>query len=92
MRPCQARAAWEAKDFNMKITSLKSYTSRDLYGTLECEHCGTSDKLVGGYDDGHWHNKVLPAFHCQQCGKNRAGELRSAEVTARNEAAGVNGI
>ncbi|WP_312905427.1 hypothetical protein [Stutzerimonas nitrititolerans] len=76
----------------MKITSLKGSMGRDLYGTMECEHCGTSDKLFGGYDDGHWHNNVLPAFHCKACGKNRSGELHSAEVTARNQANGVNGI
>lgn len=76
----------------MKITSLKGAVGRDLYGTIECEHCQSEQPLRGGYDDGHWHNKVLPAFHCMSCGKNRSGELHSPEVTARNHAAGVNGI
>ena len=75
----------------MKITNLTSI-GRDLYGMLECEHCGVTAKLSGGYDDAHWHNNVLPAFHCGACGKNRAGELPSPEVTARNRANGVNGI
>lgn len=76
----------------MKIVNIKPGNGRDLYGTIQCEHCGNSDKLVGGYNDGHWHEKVLPAFHCKTCGKNRAGETPSPQVTARNQANGVNGI
>ena len=76
----------------MRIKSLKGSMGRDLYGKLECEHCGAEDELRGGYDDGHWHNRVLPAFHCKGCGANRAGEQPSPEVTARNQANGVNGI
>lgn len=76
----------------MKIISLKNGNGRDLYGKLQCEHCDAIEELRGGYDDGHWHNRVLPAFHCEACGKNRAGEQHSPEVTARNQANGVNGI
>lgn len=76
----------------MKIRELKSVRSRDLYGTIECEHCKHVDDLKGGYDDYHWHNLVLPAFHCVACGRNRAGEEKSLEVAARNEAQGVYGI
>lgn len=76
----------------MNVTSLKPTSGRDLYGKMACEHCGTVEDLRGGYDDGHWWDKVLPAFHCGSCGKNRAGELRSEEVTKANQANGVNGI
>lgn len=76
----------------MKITAINPGNGRDLYGALQCEHCGANDKLFGGYDDSHWHNNVLPAFHCKSCGKNRGGELLTPEVTARNRAKGVNGI
>lgn len=76
----------------MKIISLKNSIGRDLYGMLQCEHCGAEQKLSGGYDDAHWHNRVLPALHCAACGLNRAGEAKSPEVTARNQANGVNGI
>ena len=71
----------------MKIISLDQGNGRDLYGMMKCEHCNTSARLSGGYNDAFWHEKVLPAFHCKECGKNRAGELRSDEVTARNIAA-----
>lgn len=76
----------------MKISKLTTVIGRDLYGMLECEHCQFQVKLVGGYDDDHWHGKVLPAFYCGRCGKNRAGELKSEEVTARNVANGVYGL
>lgn len=76
----------------MKILNVKPVRGRDLYGDLVCEHCGAQGKLSGGYDDCHWHSKVLPAFHCEACGLNRAGEPRSISVQLRNEANGVNGI
>lgn len=76
----------------MMITCTKGSMGRDLYGVIKCEHCGVSDKLSGGYDDGYWHKNVLPAFHCKACGLNRAGELLSPEVTVRNQSIGVNGI
>lgn len=76
----------------MKIISLTPVRGRDLYGELQCEHCGAKGKLSGGYDDGHWHSNVLPAFHCEACGLNRAGEARSISVQLKNEANGVNGI
>ena len=73
----------------MQIKSMKPGTGRDLYGTLSCEHCGSEEKLVGGYDDAHWHNNVLPAQHCPTCRKNRAGDVPSPETHAANEAKGV---
>lgn len=76
----------------MKISSLKNGNGRDLYGTLTCEHCEAEEPLIGGYNDSHWHDRVLPAFHCGTCGKNRAGEQLTAEVTARNQSMDINGI
>lgn len=76
----------------MKIESIKPTSGRDLYGKLTCEHCGSLAELRGGYDDGHWHSDVLPAFHCAQCGLNRAGQLRSLETYNANQARGVNGM
>lgn len=76
----------------MKIKAISNRWGRDLYGTMECEHCGATEKLTGGYDDAHWHQNVLPTFHCQSCKKNRAGETPSAEVQVANEARGVYGV
>lgn len=76
----------------MKIISLRDGNGRDLYGMIQCEHCNVEDKLSGGYNDSFWHDKVLPAFHCKSCGKNRNGELKSDETTKQNELNGVNGL
>lgn len=73
----------------MRIKELKPGTGRDLYGSLECEHCGQVEKLSGGYDDAHWHRNVLPAVHCPSCRKNREGLVPSPETHAANEARGV---
>jgi hypothetical protein len=76
----------------MKILDLNGSIGRDLYGRLQCEHCHDIARLRGGYDDAFWHGKVLPALHCLKCGMNRAGQIKSQEVTASNQASGVNGI
>lgn len=69
-----------------------SFHNNDISGTLHCEHCDATKPIYNGYNDGHWWGKVLPAIHCHFCGKNRAGELTSEEVKARNVANGVYGI
>lgn len=76
----------------MHIFSLKLGNGRGLYGKLKCRHCNALEDLRGGYDDSRWHMNVLPAFHCKACGLNEDGEAKSPEVTARNQANGVNGI
>ena len=50
----------------MKIISLDQGNGRDLYGMMKCEHCNTSARLSGGYNDAFWHESVLPAFHCKE--------------------------
>lgn len=76
----------------MHLIKIENVRGRDFTGTLECEHCKAQAKLTSGYHDDHYHDKVIPAFHCDDCGRNRAGEFRSEEVTAKNVANGVNGV
>jgi hypothetical protein len=76
----------------MKIKNLKGGFSRDLYGKLECEHCAAESELSGGYNDGFWHDMVLPSMFCPSCGLNRNGDKRTPEVLAAIRAKGVNGI
>ena len=76
----------------MKIKTYLSHHSRDFTATLECEHCEATEKLNTGYDDGHYHNRVIPAFHCKACGANREGNQRTPEVVDAAHAMGVNGI
>lgn len=76
----------------MYIEAISNQYGNDLYGTLKCEHCGSTEKLSGGYNDHFWHSKVLPSFHCTSCRKNRAGDMPSPEVQHAAQADGVNGV
>jgi predicted RNA-binding Zn-ribbon protein involved in translation (DUF1610 family) len=52
----------------MKIKEIISQHRRDFRAVYECEHCGHTEK-GSGYDDGHFHNNVIPSMICQSCGK-----------------------
>lgn len=57
----------------MKIKEITDRIKNDIYGILECEHCGATRKFVG-YDDENYHKNVLPEFYCMKCGLNRKGD------------------
>lgn len=59
----------------MKIKEITWESRNDFKADLECEHCGHIQDLTNGYHDNYYHTKVIPAITCQQCGKNRAGEI-----------------
>lgn len=52
----------------MKIQKIISQHRRDFRAIYECEHCGHSEE-GSGYDDSHFHQNVIPAKKCTQCGK-----------------------
>lgn len=52
----------------MKIKSIEHQTRRDFYAIYECEHCGYEDR-GSGYDDANFHQNVIPAMKCPECGK-----------------------
>lgn len=60
----------------MKIHLLISQHRNDFVADMVCEHCGHTFRLNTGYDDTHYHEKVIPGMHCDECGRNRAGELK----------------
>lgn len=62
----------------MKITKILTQHRNDFTALIDCEHCGTEEKLTTGYHDEYYHTKVIPAMHCKnpECGKNRAGEVK----------------
>ena len=59
----------------MRIKQVTSQLGRDFCADMECEHCGHQSKLITGYDDNYYHQKVIPAMTCGSCGKNRSGEV-----------------
>lgn len=56
----------------MKIQKVTNTIGRDFWAIIECEHCNSTEKLSGGYNDSYYHNSVLPAIKCKACGKARA--------------------
>jgi C4-type Zn-finger protein len=64
----------------MTIKGITWEHGSDFHAILECEHCGNTQKLVTGYNDTFYRDKVIPAMVCNKCGKNRAGEEPGAIV------------
>lgn len=59
----------------MKIDKIVRQHRNDFSAELICEHCGNRQVLRYGYDDAHYHEKVIPTITCLSCKKNRAGEV-----------------
>jgi C4-type Zn-finger protein len=64
----------------MKIREILSQHHNDFTAMMECEHCVHTGKLTTGYHDANYHERVIPAMRCKECGKNRAGELEHTDA------------
>lgn len=53
----------------MKIKEITSMSRRDFRADMECEHCGSVEKGVSGYDDTYFHENVIPKMKCKKCNK-----------------------
>ena len=61
----------------MKIKTILTQHRNDFTATMECEHCGHEQHLSYGYNDGYYHNSVIPGMFCKGCGKARAGSVQT---------------
>ena len=52
----------------MRIKKILSRNRRDFSAIYECEHCESTSTGVG-YDDDHFHQKVIPKIVCSACGE-----------------------
>lgn len=52
----------------MYIKKKISQYRRDFQAVYQCEHCDW-EKQSSGYDDANFHQNVIPAMKCQECGK-----------------------
>jgi len=69
----------------MKIQKITSQLRRDFQAVYECEHCGFTRK-GSGYDDANFHERVIPAMVCAECGKSAGEDYRPlATKHAENE-------
>ena len=59
----------------MKIQKITGQHRRDFTAVYECEHCGYTYN-GSGYDDSYFHNTVIPAKKCPECGKTAASDYR----------------
>jgi primosomal protein N' len=55
----------------MKIKEITYQHRRDFTAIYECEGCGHTVK-GDGYDDANFHQNVIPAMRCHECGKTSA--------------------
>ena len=60
----------------MKIKEITYQNRRDFTANYECEHCGKIVK-AGGYDDANFHENVIPAMRCPDCGKTAPDTYRA---------------
>jgi len=59
----------------MKIKKIVSQSRRDFTAIYECESCEATHE-GSGYDDGYFHNNVIPAMECAQCGEKAPPSFR----------------
>lgn len=53
----------------MKIKEITYQHRRDFTATMLCEHCNHECINKYGYDDDNYHQNVIPAMKCPNCGK-----------------------
>ena len=51
----------------MKIKTILNQSRRDFTAIYECESCDHTTTGYG-YDDGNFHQNVIPAMKCEKCG------------------------
>lgn len=59
----------------MKIKRKIYQNRRDFTAIYECEHCHAEHE-GDGYDDGNFHNNVIPKMVCEKCGQQSTPDYR----------------
>jgi rubrerythrin len=59
----------------MKIKTIVRQNRRDFRAVYECEHCEYEHEGTG-YDDYHFHEKVIPDMRCPRCDKTAPDSYR----------------
>ena len=52
----------------MRLKNKIRQHRRDFAAVYQCEHCGAECTWYG-YDDAHFHQQVIPAMKCAECGE-----------------------
>ena len=59
----------------MRIKRIIRQHRRDFVAVYECEHCGAEVERRG-YDDRYFHEVVVPAIRCADCGEVASADYR----------------
>lgn len=65
----------------MQIQTKISQHRRDFTAVFECEHCGAR-RTDSGYDDAYFHEEVIPAMVCHECGRTGTASGSTPDVPA----------
>ncbi len=68
----------------MKIKEWLDQIRNDFWCTYECEHCGHETGKSSGYNDANFHDNVIPAKYCPECGLNREGKAQNDKRISSN--------
>ena len=71
----------------MFIKKFVSRSRRDFHAIYKCEFCGHEEERYG-YDDGNFHNNVIPKMICKNCGK-KSGSPYKQVATRYNDSVTV---
>lgn len=63
----------------MRIKHRYRQHRRDFWAIYVCEHCGHETDSTG-YDDAYFHQNVIPAMKCAECGKAGNGPSSAPAV------------
>jgi hypothetical protein len=64
----------------MKIIKIVSQSRRDMEVDMQCESCNHIEKGVYAYDDDNFHENVIPAMECKNCGEISPKNYRPLEA------------
>lgn len=65
----------------MRIQKITQSHRRDFTAIYECQLCGHTQK-GSGYDDAYFHENVIPAMTCGECGKSTDAQTSTATIPA----------
>jgi len=60
----------------MKIIEIVSQSGKDMRVDMECESCNHIEERVYAYDDDNFHENVIPAMKCKNCGETSPKNYR----------------
>ena len=52
----------------MRLKNWIQQSHRYFTTVYQCEHCG-AERADRGYDDAYFHQNVIPAMKCHECGE-----------------------